>query len=201
MTLFINACVRRDSRTRVLADELLKKWDEPVTEVCLNDISFPVTDEAFLTKRSALLAEGAFQDPMFDLARQFAEADRIVIAAPYWDLSFPAALKQYFEQINASNITFYYTPEGYPKSLCHAKQLFYVSTAGGYFLPEEYGFGYVKALAENFYGIPDIRLIMAKGLDIDGADVDKIMSECLDEIRKIEVSIQHPRSECCTDPS
>ena len=61
---------------------------------------------------------------MFELARQFAAADQIVIAAPYWDLSFPAALKQYFEQINVLGITFAYTPEGVPKGLCRARKLY-----------------------------------------------------------------------------
>ena len=112
---------------------------------------------------------------MFDLARQFAEADEIVIAAPFWDLSFPATLKQYFEQINVTGVTFYYTPEGIPNGLCRAKSLTYVTTAGGDFFPEEYGAGYVKALAQNFYGIPEFRLIKATGLDIIGADVDAII--------------------------
>ena len=179
MTLFINACVRRDSRTRLLADELLKRWDEPFEEVCLETLSFPVVDEAYMTTRAALHAEGAFQDPIYDLARQFAAADRIVIAAPYWDLSFPASLKQYIELINANGVTFYYTPEGSPKGLCRASQLFYITTAGGNFVPEEYGFGYIKALAQNFYGISDVQLILAKGLDIEGADVEKIMQESL----------------------
>ena len=42
---------------------------------------------------------------MFDLARQFARAEIIVMAAPYWDLSFQAALKQYLEQVNVVGIT------------------------------------------------------------------------------------------------
>ena len=112
MILYINACVRRDSRTKRLAECLLKKLDEPFIEVRLENISFPVTNEAFLTKRDELIEAGDFSDPVFTLAKQFAEADRIVIAAPYWDLSFPAALKQYFEHINVSGITFTYTPEG-----------------------------------------------------------------------------------------
>jgi len=37
----------------------------------------------------ALIAAGSFDDPMFALARQFAAADEVVIAAPLWDLSFP----------------------------------------------------------------------------------------------------------------
>ena len=111
-----------------------------------------------------------------------AEADRIIVAAPYYDLSFPASLKQYFEQINCVGITFKYAPEGYPIPLCNAKQLIYVMSAGGEFVPEEFGFGYVKSLAENFYGIKDVRLVKAVGLDIDGADVDKIMEDTMKQI-------------------
>ena len=101
--------------------------------------------------------------------------ETIVIAAPYWDLSFPAMLKQYLEQINVVGITFKYTEEGVPVGLCRARKLFYVTTAGGFYAPEDFGFGYVKALAQNYYGIPDVRKIEADGLDIDGADVDAIM--------------------------
>ena len=97
MILYINACVRTGSRTRRLAEAYLAKENEQITEVKLEEIDFPSVDEAFLKKRDSLIAEGSFDDPLFNLARQFAEADSIVIAAPYWDLSFPASLKQYFE--------------------------------------------------------------------------------------------------------
>ena len=182
MILFINACVRAESRTKRIADAYLAKVSEPVTEVKLEDIAFPVTDESFLKKRDSLISEGAFSDPMFSLARQFSEADRIVIAAPYWDLSFPAALKQYFEHINVLGITFEYTSEGYPKGLCKAKDLCYITTAGGGYCPEEFGFGYLKALAQGFYGIREVRQIKATGLDIIGADVDGILEEALHKI-------------------
>ena len=177
MVLFINACVRKASRTKWLADKLLSKLGGEAEEVRLSDISFPVADEEFLQQRDRLIEAGAFDHPMFELARQFAAADQIVIAAPYWDLSFPASLKQYFEQINVLGITFMYTPEGFPKGLCRAKKLYYVMTAGGAYVPEEFGFGNVKALAQSFYGIEDVQLIKAAGLDIYGADVEKIMKE------------------------
>ena len=176
MLLFVNACVRKESRTKRLADHLLSTLDKPCVEVALHSVAFPVADEAFLKMRDRLIAERAFDSPVFALARQFAEADELVIAAPFWDLSFPAALKQYFEQINVLGITFCYTPEGLPKGLCRAKRLTYVTTAGGFFFPEEYGAGYVKALSQGFYGIPEFRLIKAAGLDIDGSDVDAIIS-------------------------
>ena len=175
MNLFINACVRKGSRTKELADHFLSKQKEAYEEVNLNAIDFLTVDESFLNRRDRLIAQRDFNDPMFDLARQFADADDIVIAAPFWDLSFPAALKQYFEQINVRGITFYYTPEGIPTGLCRAKRITYITTVGGNYFPEEYGAGYVKALAQGFYGIPEFRLIKATGLDIIGADVDAIM--------------------------
>ena len=180
--LFINACVRGESRTRRLAEKLLEKLSRPVEEVRLEDISFPVANEDFLDMRDRLISEGKLDSPVFDLARQFSEAETIVIAAPYWDLSFPAALKQYFEQVNVVGITFRYTEEGVPVGLCKADRIFYVSTAGGIYVPTEFGFGYVKALAQGYYGIADVRLIEAVGLDIYEADIEAILEEAEDTI-------------------
>ncbi len=181
MTLFINACVRRGSRTKRLADCVLAERSGPVTELCLGEIGFEPTDEAYLIRRDRLTAEKAFDDPMFQWARQFAAADRIVIAAPHWDLSFPAVLKQYLEKVNVPGITFFYTPEGVPQGLCRARELVYVSTAGGTYVPEAFGFGYVKALAQNFYGIGNVRLVQAVGLDMDGADPERILRESMEQ--------------------
>lgn len=184
MILFINACVKKESRTLRLAKRLLSGLGGQYEEVKLHEIDFPVTDQDFLNLRDSLIAAADFSDSMFDLARQFARADEIVIAAPYWDLSFPASLKQYIEQINVLGITFRYTPEGMPVGLCRAKRLTYVMTAGGALVPEEYGYGYVKTLAGTFYGIPDVRLIKATGLDIYGADTEAIMRAAEEVIGK-----------------
>ena len=183
MVLFINACVRGNSRTKRIADYLLSLLNEEVVELKLSDIEFPAVDEDFLAERDRLISEGDFNNPMFNLARQFAEADKIVIVAPYWDLSFPAVLKQYFEQINVVGITFSYSEDGVPVGLCKASKLYYVTTAGGDYVPEEDGYGYVKALANGFYGISDVELIKADGLDIVGADEAKIIQECMEKIK------------------
>ena len=186
--LYVNACVRKESRTRSLAKKLLARLDMPYEEIRLEDISFPAVTEEYLNTRDQLLSQEAFQDPLFDLARQFSEAETIVIAAPYWDLSFPAMLKQYLEQITVAGITFKYSEEGIPVGLCRAKRLFYVTTAGGFFAPEEYGFGYVKGLAQNYYGIQDVRKVEALGLDIYGADVDGIMTSAADRLQSMNLA-------------
>ena len=185
--LYVNACVRKESRTKILAEKLLSRLDAPYEEIRLATITFPATNEEYLNKRDLLLAKGDFQNPFFDLARQFSEAETIVIAAPYWDLSFPATLKQYLETVNVVKITFKYSDDGVPIGLCRAKRLFYVTTAGGFFVPEDYGFGYVKALAQNYYGIQDVRKIDAVGLDIKGADVNAIMTAALDAVSAISL--------------
>ena len=173
--LFVNACVRRESRTRRLAEKLLLALGEPWEEVRLEAVDLPEVDEAFLAERDRLAAAGAFGDPVFALARQFAAAGTVVIAAPYWDLSFPAALKRYLEQVNAVGVTFRYGEDGVPVGLCRAERLYYVTTAGGTYVPDAFGFGYVEALARGFYGIRDVRKIEAAGLDVDGADAAAIL--------------------------
>lgn len=183
--LYINACVRKNSRTKRLADELVSRLDGEIGEVRLEDISFGVSDEHFISERDRLLSAGAYDHPMFSLARTFAAADLIVIAAPFWDLSFPAALKQYFEQVNAIGITFRYTENGEPQGLCNAKKLYYVTTAGGPIYSDAFGYGYVKALAETFYGIPETEMISAENLDMIGADAEAIIRDAIDkQIRK-----------------
>lgn len=181
MLLLIDACVRAESRTRRLAEAWLA--GRSFETVRPDQVAFPVADEAFLEKRDRLIRAEAFDDPLFAPARQFAAAEEIVIAAPYWDLSFPAALKQYLEQINVLGITFRYTPEGLPQGLCRAGRLTYITTAGGSYVPEAFGFGYVKALAQSFYGIPEVKQIRAVGLDLDGADPEAILLAAQQSIR------------------
>lgn len=185
--LYVNACVRKNSRTKVLAEKLLARLNEPFEEVRLEELAFPVSNETFINTRDRLIAQGDFQDPLFDLARQFSEADTIVIAAPYWDLSFPAMLKQYLEQITVVGLTFRYSEEGVPVSLCRAKRLYYVTTAGGNYVPDDYGFGYVKALVQSYYAVPDVRKIEADGLDIVGADVHAIMAEAEETLNAMKL--------------
>lgn len=183
--LLVNACVREESRTKRLADYLVARLNGTVEETVLASQSFPLADQDFLVRRDTLVAQGAFDSPCFALARQFSEADVIVVAAPYWDLSFPAMLKQYFEQINVVGITFTYSPEGVPVSLCRAEKLYYVTTAGGPILSDAFGYGYVKSLSECFYQIPDIHLIKAEGLDILGADVEALLCRAEAEIDQL----------------
>ena len=107
--LFINACVRPYSRTMELTQAVLGKLDGSIEEVQLCQMPLQTLDLAGMEKRHQAAAEKDFSDPFFDAAKQFASADVVVIAAPYWDLMFPAALKAYLENITVCGITFFYS--------------------------------------------------------------------------------------------
>jgi len=185
MILYINACVRAETRTGTLASYLLGKLDGSVRERRLSETDMPAPDERLLHLRDTLGARREYSHPIFALSREFAAADEIVIAAPFWDLSFPAALKRYLEQVTVPGLAFVYTQEGQPRGLCRARRLWYVTTAGGPILNDAYGFGYVRALAEGFYQIPEVRCVRAEGLDLPGADVPALLRGAEAEIDRM----------------
>ncbi|MGN0691265.1 MAG: NAD(P)H-dependent oxidoreductase [Oscillospiraceae bacterium] len=178
--MFINSCVRSNSRTLRLARKLLDKLGGDVEELDIFKENILPMDESALAARDELLKKGELDAPRFRYARQFANADIIAAAAPFWDLSFPAAFKSYLEAIMVPEITFTYKT-GVPSGLCRAEKLYYVTTVGGPFIPD-FGYGYVKALAENFFGIGDVRCIYAENLDIIGADTDSILDAAAEKI-------------------
>ena len=182
--LYVNACVRENSRTQILAQHLLKKLQKPVQEINLGQLALQPLDLELLQKRKALLKAGSTDNPMFSYAHQFAQADEIVVAAPMWDLSFPALLKTFIEHVNVGGIVFKYSDEGKIMPLCKAKTLYYVMTMGGYH-QTDFGFGYVKTLCNTLYGIYDVRLFKAEGLDIVGNDVSAILQAVKKEIDSV----------------
>ncbi len=173
--LFVNACVRPDSRTYELAQHVLSKLPGQRSELRLFDERIPPLDWAGVQARDAGVRSGDLSAPILRYAQQFTQADVVVVAAPYWDLLFPTVVRAYFEAVTVSGVTFRYTPEGIPKSLCRAKRLIYVTTAGGPIGAYNLGFDYIQALARLYYGIPEIQCFTAEGLDIVGADVAAIM--------------------------
>ena len=178
--LFVNACVREGSRTLELARHLLSRIPAEVEEIRLEEEAIlPLTKES-LAQRDSLLSAGKLEDASFCWARHFAQADCIVIAAPYWDLGFPALLKIFLERVTVAGITFCYDADR-PKGLCRAQKLFYITTAGGPVLCD-FGYSYVKALSQNLYGIADTTCIRAENLDMDGADVAGILEKAKQEI-------------------
>jgi len=182
--LLVNACVRKKSRTIKLARKLADRLGGNVTEVFLEKERIKPLYGLPLVDRDILLEAGELWADDFNYARQFAEADAIIFAAPFWDLSFPAVLKIYIENVNIVGIAFEYNPDGTIHGLCKAKKVYYVSTSGGTIANSTFGYGYIKELAKMFWGAPEVHLIKAEGLDIKGADVNAIMEAAVSKIEQ-----------------
>ncbi|MBO5935603.1 MAG: NAD(P)H-dependent oxidoreductase [Clostridia bacterium] len=191
--LYINACVRENSRTDELTQHLLGSLDGQIQTVCLAEENIKPLDPVLLAKRDHLLKNGKTDVEFFSLARQFASADTIVIAAPYWDLMFPSMLKVYLENITVCGITFRYSEKGIPRSLCKAQKLYYVTTSGGFIGENNFGFDYIRAVASGFFGISDVKFFSAEGLDIYGADVGRIMQDAKENMfSDVSCTIPYP---------
>lgn len=174
--------MRTDSRTDRLARFLLSKLGE-YKEIRLTEENILPLSEERLNKRSAYIEKGDYSDDMFRYAKDFSSADIIVIAAPYWDLSFPSVLKVYFENIYVTGLVSRYGEDGRPQGLCKAQKLYYVTTAGGPYNPD-FSYGYIRDLAQNYLGIGETELISAEMLDIAGNNPEKIMTEAMNCIDK-----------------
>ena len=105
----------------------------------------------FFQQRQDLLAAGNRTHPRFRYAWQFAQADAIVLAAPLWDLSFPALLKVYIENVSVENITFGCGEAGC-YGICQARRMVFLTTRGSAYEGShlEMGSRYLQAMAEFF---------------------------------------------------
>ncbi len=187
MLLYIDACINRDtSRTERLAQAFLTKHQETspckIRTVILEEEPLSPLNATILAKREDFIAKGDFSDKYFRLAHLFVQADELLIAAPYWDLSFPSAIKLFLEQICINGLTFRYNEKGIPEGLTAIKRLTYITTSGGYIGPYNFGYDYVKGLFQNLLGVSDTRFISAEGLDIYGNTPDDILQNALDAL-------------------
>ena len=186
--LYVNACVKRDiaSRTDRLAQAYLNKClesqDCSLSIVNLEEtVMFPLSGKS-LAEREKAIENNDFSGSAFELARNFAAADEVVIAAPYWDMSFPASLKLYIEQLCINKLTFCYDEMGRPRGLTNIKKAIYLTTSGGYIGDYNFGFDYIKGVFSTLFGISDIAFFSAEGLDIFGNDPENILASAIDKM-------------------
>ena len=178
--LYVDCCIRREqSRTRKLAESFLgnlpKGWR--VEKVVLMDEPLLPLMEGGFAQRDELLQRGDFTHRRFDYAWQFQRADAILIAAPFYDLSIPALLKVYIENVSVDGITFLCDADGL-RGNCRARSMTFLTSRGGFYenSPDEMGSRYMEALC-GFFGTGAYRCIAADGVDMDPAQTPAIMAE------------------------
>lgn len=189
--LYVNCCIslHTPSRTAQLAEAFLTAWQaaHPGDEIETADLRAmaltPLTADN-ITAYETKLGEGRTGGAEFALARQFAAADRIVIAAPYWELSYPAQLRLYIERISALNIAFAYNDAGESVGLCKAEKLLFLTTAGGPLANANYGSDHLKALSK-MYGIGQYAFLGADLQDVREIDHERILRQTIAEAKAL----------------
>ena len=183
--LYIDCCIRGEqSRTRKLAEaflaELKKRDDVSIERLTLMDEPIIPFSNGFFWQRERLLEQGELNHPRFRYAHRFQRADRIVIAAPFWDLSFPALLKVYIENLCVQGITFDCDEKNGCYGVCRAEKMLFLTTRGGAMegRPNENGTKYLSDMAQ-FFGIPSFEAIAADALDMGLEPVDTILNRAI----------------------
>ena len=183
--LYIDACIKREdhSRTEKLAQAYLKtllsKNNSVLETIVLENAHILPLNESSLEKREAKISANDFSDPCFDFAKKLIDADELVIAAPYWDMSFPSILKIFLENICVRNLTFHYNAQGIPCGLINIKSVTYITTAGGYIGESNFGFDYIKGLFSALFSIRNFSCFSAEGLDIYGNNPEQILLDAI----------------------
>lgn len=185
--LFIDCCIRREaSRTRKLAEAFLGNLPEgwQVETVTLMDEPLLPLMEGGFAQRDELLQKGDFSHRRFDYAWRFQRADAILIAAPFYDLSIPALLKVYIENVSVDGITFLCDAQGL-RGACRASSMTFLTSRGGFYenSPDEMGSRYMEALC-RFFGTGVYRCIAADGVDMDPAKTPGILAEACERAAK-----------------
>ena len=167
--IFIDACMRTGSRTKRIASaiiaELRKRYSVETVDLTKNIYS--VADNYTLEDRN----KGIVPDEHVTLAKKIAAADRIVIAAPFWDMSCPSALKVFFENMSLFGVTFN-TNAKECYGLCKAEKVMYITTRGMNIStgdPLEQATPYIKAIS-YLWGWGELTVVSAQNMDYSSAE-------------------------------
>ena len=98
-----------------------------------------------------------------ELVAELIDADEIVLAAPMYNFSVPATLRDYFDHVARSGVTFRYTPEG-PEGLLKGKKAYVFITRGGRYTGNtDTQRPYLEQFL-GFVGLTDVEFVLAEGL-------------------------------------
>lgn len=185
--LFVDCTLREESRTRVLANEFVSSLDSKyeVKHLKLDEEDLKPLVGKFYQDRQTLLDKGELNHLRFRYAHELQEADLVVVAAPFWDLSFPALLKIYIENCSVDGITFTTSQNGLV-GLCKANSLVYLTTRGGIY--EDGTLESAIPQLENlckFFGIKKLHTIAADGMDIVGYDSQASLDKAIQRAKEL----------------
>lgn len=163
--VYIDACIRDDaSRTKKIAspivEELKKKYD--VTTLAINELKLDIVQKDLINKR----LNGDIPEYVMNWAETIRDADRVVIAAPFWDMSIPSALKVFIELCSILNVTFN-SDDKTCFGNCKSQKVLYITTRGMNIPTRDkldQGTSYLEALS-FLWGLGEVIVVSAQNMD------------------------------------
>jgi FMN-dependent NADH-azoreductase len=189
--LHIDSSVRSTgSLTRQLGGEFVAKLRaaDPAARLVTRDLAAsPVphlteqTIGAFFTPAAQRNAEQAYAVKTSDtLVDELLAADTIVIGAPMYNFSITSGLKAWIDHIARAGRTFQYGANG-PEGLVTGKKVYVVVASGGVYsegpaAAYDHVTTYLRA-ALGFLGMTDVTFVVAEGVAMGEAAVDKALAD------------------------
>ena len=180
--LYIDSCIRNElSRTKRIATPIIESLKEryEVETVVINELNLAPVQYDENRRR----AGGTVSEEAICWANKIKNADRIVIAAPFWDMSIPAALKTFFELCSLFGVTFD-SDDKTCFGLCKAENLMFITTRGMKIetgAPLEQATPYIKALSW-LWGIKGFEVVARNNFDyLPQEEIEKEIESAIEE--------------------
>ena len=179
----VNACVREsESRTLRIAEPIIaalsERYDVIRYDLPEMDGVVPLTPELYAAR-----CRGEVPAWALEAAMAIASADRLLIAAPFWDMCFPAVLKAFFEQTSLYDVTFTDTGKTCI-GLCKSPKVLYITTRGMSIEtgdPLEQATPYLKALG-SLWNLGEMTTISANNMDYSSPEeMEEKIEACISD--------------------
>ncbi len=175
--IYINSTIRNEKESRTFK----------LANLCLEGIKDKVGIEEINISELNLLPYTQDNNPLynpieerfFEYSRKIANSDGVIIAAPFWDMSFPALLKVFLEKLSLMDIMF--KDDGKTcVGIAKCPFMFYITTRG-MDIPDgshlEQASTYLKALCE-LWGIKNFDYVSIHNCDYIGENkVNELINE------------------------
>jgi len=153
----------------------LYKTEVPVIDGQVLDAWNKAEDQLTEEERSLLATVDHFTS-------EFLAADKIVIAAPMWNLQFPPALIAYIANIVVAGKTFAYSETGW-QGLVPDKPVLLLHVRGGVFSQGpaqayDHAVPYLRSIC-NLLGMHDFRTIICEGIEVEPGKAEEIFEQAV----------------------
>src|SRR5690625_3718712 len=169
-------------------DDTIDKLDLYTADIPFLDVDVFSAWGKFASNDELTAVEREKAERMDKLTNQFLEADKVIFAYPFWNLSLPPMLKAYIDTICINGKTFHYTEDG-PEGLVPDKPFLLIETRGGFYSEGpaaelEHSQSYIQGVT-RFIGIQNQHAVIAEGLDVDEATRNASLEKAREKLAEL----------------